>query len=174
MADPVYNNVSTVTHVKLLLNDMATADAESFLTAAQYRDFVMKHIGAVEKDWVLRLVTANYYRYVPAGELFLFNPYGSSDTTVSIFTGEDDLVYTVNPTGFIQVTTGTHSADTITVTAARVDLGELMVELCMYIAQHRAQEVSMVMGDGSYTPEEVYRKLITMAETWRGVVALGP
>ena len=174
MVAAVYTNVSTVTHVKLLLNDTATDDDKSFLTPAQYRDFIMKHIAAEEQDWIFRLVTANYYRYTPAGSLFLFNPFGSSDTTESIFTGEDDCEYTINPTGFIEVTTGTHSEDTITVTAARVDLAELMVDFCMFIAQHRAQEVSQAMGEGSYTPEEVYQKLISMAEIYRGVVALGP
>ena len=171
MVSAIYSNVTTVVDIKLKLNDTGTTDDDSFLTTAQYLDFILRRVASEATTYTLERVMAGYWRHV--GGFYFFVPIAATGMWTPA--GEDDCTYITTPNGTVYVSDGTHAGtDDLVLTAARIDLNELMVDLCMFIAQHRAQEVSIIMGDGSYTPEEVYRKLITMAETWRGVVALGP
>jgi hypothetical protein len=47
-----------------------------------------------------------------------------------------------------------------------------MVELLHYLATHRAQEISVSIGDGSVSAESVHAKLLEMADYWTGIVTL--
>jgi hypothetical protein len=161
MASAVYTTVDVIDLLKLTLDDTGG----DLLTAAQYNAYILKHIIAKSQNFKLtEIVTGTTYTYM--GDPVWI--YGIATTE-----GEDDKVYEVNCQGTILVTTGAHAAGDITVTGALVDFPELMVEICVYLlAQHKAQEMSVTLGDGSMSPEEVHRKLVSMAEYWRGVTAI--
>ena len=160
MVAAVYTTVDVLDLLKLTLDDTGG----DLLTAAQYNAFILKHITTKSSSYKLtEVVTGTTYTYM-GGPVWI---YGIATTE-----GEDDKVYEVNCQGTILVTTGAHAAGDITVTGALVNFPELMVEMCLYLAQHKAQKMSVTLGDGSMSPEEVHRKLVTMAEYWRGVTAI--
>ena len=161
MAVAVYTTVDVLDLLKLTLKDVG---GDLFADDAPYNAFILKHIIAVSSTFKLtEIVAGTTYKYM-GGPVWI---YGIATTE-----GETDTVYEVNCQGTILVTTGSHSAGDITVTGAKVDFPELMVELCIFLAQHKAQEMSISLGDGGMNPEEVHRKLIGMAELHRGMSAI--
>lgn len=165
MADPTYTNVTTVMDVKVLLNDTGMTDNKSLLTTKKYLQFILKRIIGESTTWTISEIQTNYFKYL-AGGLYLFIP----SATVGIFTGQDDLTYETTPDATIYVSAGeNHTEGDITVTAARIDKAELMVDLYHFLAGHRAKEVAQSIGDGTIDPSDAAERCIAMANRWRGV-----
>lgn len=80
--------------------------------------------------------------------------------------------YLINARGSIEVTAGAHIADSIAVTGALVDFSTVIVDICQWLATHRAQEISEAMGGGSYNSSGVYSQLMQIAEKWQGITGI--
>lgn len=87
------------------------------------------------------------------------------------FTGQNDVVYTVNCSGSIIVTSGTHSGSAnIAVTGLPVDFSYIMTDILKQLAVHRVEEIAVKMGNGGeINPTTVYDQLIDAAARWQGV-----
>lgn len=134
MVAAIYSNVTTVADVKLRLGDRGTSDTDSFLTSPQYTDFIMKRIIAKASAYSLERVVAGYWRFI--GSIYLFMP--SSTACYWTPAGEDGCTYITTPNGNVVLSAGTHAGtDNLVTTGPTVDLPELMVDLCMFLAQHR-------------------------------------
>lgn len=156
MGAGVINSVTLLTELKLYLND---TDGE-LMSDAEYNRFIFDHfISGDEQNFTFDKATTGIYVY-RAGGLTLY---------AADFTAEDDVTYTLNPRGSIQVTSGTATATQITVTGVAVDWDELRVSCLEFLATHRAKEVAQSLGDGSYDPGIVRTALLEQAEVIRGV-----
>jgi hypothetical protein len=158
VAAGVINSVTLLTELKLYLNDV---DGD-LITDAQYEEFIFAHfVSGDEQDFTFDKASTGIYVH-RAGGLMLY---------AADFTPEDDNVYTLNPSGSIKVTTGTHSTTQITVTGVRVDWDELRVSCLEFLATHRAREVAQALGDGNYDPGIVRTALLEQAAVIRGVTS---
>ena len=161
MADGVINSVTLLNELKLHLNDKSAADA-GFITDAEYERFIFNNfVSGDEQDFVFDKASTGIYVH-RAGGLVLY---------AADFTAEDDVTYTLNPRGSIKVTAGTATVTQITVTGVRVDWDELLVEVLLFLANHRSREVAQALGDGNYDPGIVRTALIEQAEVIRGVTS---
>lgn len=164
MASPVYTVETALAVVKLGRND-AGGD---WLTDAQYRSLIAANI--VEPRAALtfdKLVTGYYvYNYGQHGgryTILLFE----DDTTP--FAGEDDVEYEVSARGSIVVTTGTHSTNSISVTAAVIDYGKLMEDIYFTLSAQSSITIAQSFGNIGITPGVIARDLREIASHWRGV-----
>jgi len=87
------------------------------------------------------------------------------------FTGQDDCEYTVNCTGSIELTVGTDTNTTLTVSGTEINFPELVVDVIQYLITHKAQLEAASVGAMSFTPMDEER-LQRVAEMWRGITAL--
>lgn len=175
MAD---TTVDVIDELKLALNDKDGA----ILSDAEYKRFILKHVYIQNVAYSFQHISGNFFAYrgyfsgynslaglggsSHGGRVYIFNPV--------LTTGEAGRTYTINCTGSIEQTAGaTATVTQHTVTGALVDFDELMVELCTFLAQHKAQEMAQSIGDGNLSPDEVHHKLMEMAQYHRGVVSFG-
>jgi hypothetical protein len=169
MAAGSYTVVTVRDEVRLAL---AMKGSDAFLTNAEIDRFIFKHlIGTTRGVYNFMLVTA--VSTGPSG-VYIHNngkPYGLMLFGPTM-TAEADCVYVLNASGSITVTSGAPSATSIDVTGIPVDFPGVMVELLHYLATHRAQEISVSIGDGSVSAESVHAKLLEMADYWTGIVTL--
>lgn len=162
MAAAVYNVESLLDNVKLAVNDVAGA----WLSDAQYNSFIASQI---VEDQGTRTFTkratgwfvCDGYDGLPYALLF------ASDTTP--FTGESDVTYEVNARGSIQISSGTTAVTSISVTAAVVDFAAVMYELFIWLAAHRAMDITRSLGGDSYSVSGVRAELMRAAEHWQGI-----
>ena len=150
--------VTLLTELKRIIND---PDAQ-FMTDAEYTRTIMQYI-LPEQSFVFQLITTGYFAYQGGDKLYLWNP---------SFTGNGTANYTLNSIGSIVVSSGTDASSTISVTGARVNFTEVVCEVLRYLATHKAKEISQSGAYGSISPEDVYQKLMTMYEYWRGAFAI--
>lgn len=165
MAAPVYTYVTVLDEVRLALN-MKGSDA--FLTDDEIESFIFENIVSESATYTFqKVLTGKLYKYYGgfAYGLFLWGTNSGAPT----FTGETDVEYTIRAKGSIEVTTGTHSTDTIDVAGARVDFPHLMTQLLHYLATHRSQEISVSGGLGSVSAAGVQDQLFKMADYWTGI-----
>lgn len=85
---------------------------------------------------------------------------------IPTFTGEDNLVYDLNATGSIEVTTGVATATQIEVTATPVMFALLMQDLFRYLANHMARQANENYGSTSFSPLSVSAQLMVQATYW--------
>jgi len=161
--------VSTVLDaVRLALGWKGT---DQIVTDAEINGFVIENMTSTNSTYQFDLVTAATTGPTGVYKCFHGQSYGLW-LWAPTMTCEDDCVYVINTRGYITVTSGTPVAKAITVTGTPVDFATLMVQICHWLAQHRAQEMSVSAGTGSISPSGVMDQLIKMAEYWQGVTAL--
>ncbi len=162
MADPVYNVESLIDNIKLALNDVDG----NWITDAQYRAFIATGITADSADRIYNKRTTG--RYTCDG--YHGDPYAllfDNDTTP--FTGEADVEYEVDARGSVYIASGTHSTDTITISAGVVDFALIMSDVYHWLAAHRSMDIAQTYGGDSYTPGVTFDHLIKVSDYWRSI-----
>ena len=163
MAAPVYTYVPIYDEVKAAL-DMNADDtqitastvATTYLTEAIINRLVYRNLLGTESSFTADKAATGIY-IAPQGYRYWLLP---------TFTGEDDVEYTVNSTGSIEVTSGTHSTDSITVSAAEINFCLLMVDVLRYIANHFARKAAQSFGSTSISPQTVRAECMRQASHW--------
>ena len=162
MAAAVYNVESLLDNVKLALNDIDG----NWITDAQYNAFIMCQIAQSASTITFEKKAVGYY----VADGYGGNPYALLfDSDTAPFTGETDVEYDVDAKGTIHVTSGTHSTDTIDVSAAVVDFAALMYEILLWLANHRAMQIAQTFGGDSITPGDVHDNIMSMASHYAGI-----
>ena len=161
-----YSVVSVLDEVRLALNMKGT---DSFLTDDEIERFIYQNISETSRStWQFYCITAATTG--PSGAYICNHgyPYGLMIHGPTM-TAEDDCVYVVNARGSIAVTSGTPTANPIEVMGVRVDFPHVMTQLCHWLAQHKAQEMSVSAGSGNMSPSGVKDQLLSMADYWTGI-----
>jgi len=163
MADPVYNSVTILDEVRLALGNKTT---DAILTDIEIKRFILQNVISESASYTLQeLGSTGDYVYPGVSADYGLWLYGMS------FTGEDDIEYTVNERGSIDITGGSGTAveDEYTVTGAVIDFSNVMVQICHWLMTHRAQEIAQSNPAGSITPATIRAELQKIAEHWQGV-----
>jgi hypothetical protein len=149
---------NVIDEVALALRDTGRS---LFTDDEDYYSFILPHMVGEAQTFVFTERLPGYFLYSESKTHFLY--------PATPFTAESGITYQLHCKGTIRVTVGTHAGGDISVTAVQVDFNEIMVDVLMYLATHRAQEASVVLGDGSMNVEDTQRKWMEMAEFYRGV-----
>jgi len=168
MAAPVYTYVTVLDEIRYALDIVGT---DKIITDAILKRFIFNNIQNQSQNWSFQyklsgLLYTSDDNY-PYG-IMLIGTGGSGAVGGPTFTGETDVEYLVNAKGSIEVTSGTHSEDTISVEGARVDFPAVMVEVLHYLASHRSQEMAVNSQSGNTSPSGMKDELLSMADYWRG------
>jgi hypothetical protein len=164
-----YTVVTVLDEVRLAL---AMKGSDAFLSDDEIERFIYANLESTSRSTHnFTLVTAATTGPSGVYVCTVGRPYGLM-LFAPTMTAEDDCVYVLNARGSITVTSGTPTAKTITVTGIPVDFSGLMVQLLHWLATHRAQEMSVSIGDGSVSAQSIHAQLIEMAEYWTGIVTL--
>jgi hypothetical protein len=154
MASPVYTYTTIFDEVKAALN-LETTGITSIPEAVIMR-IAYRHIVGNESTYAAQKVATGIYK----------SNIGYGYWLLPTFDGEDDVEYTINSTGSIEVTSGTHSTDSITVTATSVNFCMLMVDILRYIADNFAKTAAQSMGSTSISPQTVRAECMRQASHW--------
>jgi len=155
-----YNVRTLVTEAQYALNDIT---GSRMLSDADILRFLLRRVITRNHTVTLYDTGNGYYAYL-GGAVF---PMILNETTP--FSGEDGLTYTVNANGpSAVVTDGSATEDSLSVTGTLVDYEEALADMLVYLATHKAQQVSESFLDGSMTPVQVHRQMMEMAEAIRG------
>ena len=168
MASPTYTYVTIYDEVKDAMNfnaddtDVsASSVATTFLTQAIIDRLTFRRIVNNETQYTAELATDNIFVAYLGGYTYWLNP---------TFTGESGsptgVAYTVNASGSIEVTSGTHSTTSITVTAAGVNFALLMVDVFRYCGNYFSRQVAASYGPTSISPQTVRQELMRQASHW--------
>jgi len=164
MADAVLTNQSVLQELKLLIRD----NDNDWMTDLWYESKIYEHFRTDQQN------TYTFNKRGTLGDKVTWT-YRNDGLKVMFygltFTGEDDAEYQVNCNGSVQLTSGTDSNTTLTMTGTEVNFPELIVDVCQYLITHKAQDESVNVGAVSFTPQDEAR-LINIMEYWRGIRSL--
>ncbi len=166
MAAPVYSYVTALDEVRLALSMKGT---DAFITDAEIKRFIYENIHNTTTTWNFQaIITGTLYKCMHDNAYGLYL-WGSGTGGGPTFTGTNDCTYTVNARGSIEVTAGTETGTSFTVTGTAVDFPNCMVQILHWLATHRAQEISASVGGGSTSSQGIHDQLLQMADYWTGI-----
>jgi len=160
MASGVITTVSLMDELAIIFLD----SSNQMFTESEYAGFILRHVDSNESSYTAQQAIGNYY-YVDT------NPYLLGPS----FTADDDTSYTVRGAGStIEVTSGTHTGDTISITGASINFKLVVADICDYIATNAAKKASTVFagGDGQWSIDDVHKKIVEIRNFWVGAVPL--
>lgn len=149
--------------------------AEAMVSDALAQQFINQNIVSSEVTYTLSQRATGIYTYqggsasysgdMPAQKPLAFR-LSNRTTPFTESGGVSSTVFEVGPS--IQITAGTQTGSTITLTGCLVDWNECRAQVAEWLAVHRSLLIAQSIGSSSITPEDVSRSLFYTAQKLRG------
>ena len=142
----------------------ADNDENSFLSDEELEEVILGRINSQASSYSFQRLntSSNYYKYLNSNQ--------DEHFFLPTFTPEVSVDYEMHSNGYIKVTSGSPTATTISVTGNIVEMGELLFDVFMFLADHKCREINFTLFQNEIqNVEQTYAALVNQAHMVRGV-----